>query len=251
MNVAPHGQPTPAADDSATDTSIALPSARGLAALQAGLVDRIKRAAIRHLHASERGERLLLRMYLDAEEASLDILRGQLRQAPPDWLMRQIRQHLAEEQVHTALFAAALDAKGAGYPSRLTPAGLSRRKLARWNQLADHHAQYFSQGAIVSAYAVTMCAEQMAARILQRHCETIGPAHAMHALFSRILADENRHVRLCAHTLQRLVAPHEMARLASLLAEVRKIAAAFGVSGALALYVAGLVVHALPGGRAR
>ncbi len=251
MSVTPCSGPASAAHDSLANPAFTRSEARGFTALQARLVDRIKRAAIRHLHASASGERLLLRMYLDAEEASLGILREQLRQKPPGWLARQIRQHLAEEQIHTTLFGAALDAKGGRSRSALTPPGLSRRKLARWHQLANQHAHCFAHGALVPAYATTMCAEQMAARILHRHCETIGSAHALHALFATILADENRHVRLCAHTLQRLVAPHEMASLATLLAEVRKIEAAFGISGALALYVAGLIGRAWPDGGAR
>ena len=61
---------------------LAVPQARGLAALQARLVDRIKRAAILQLHASPGGERLLLRLYLDGEEASQRILQDRLFNHP-------------------------------------------------------------------------------------------------------------------------------------------------------------------------
>lgn len=246
----PASEPAPAAHDSVAHACLVTPEPGSLRGLQARLVDRIKRAAIVHLHASARGERLLLRMYHDAEEASQSILIEQLDQQSDAWLMRQIRRHLDEELAHTALFAAALGERGAS-PSRLTPSGLSRGKLARWRRLADRHAQYFAQGALVPAYATALCAEQMAVRIMHRHCDTIGPGHALYPLFSGVLADEHRHVRLCAHTLQRLVAPHEAQRLGMLLDEVRSIDAAFGVSGAVAMYVAGLVARALPGGSGR
>jgi len=240
------GGPAHAADDLAVP-----PATRGWAALQARLVDRIKRPALRHLHASAFGERLLLSMYLDAEEASLDILRDQLRLGAQDWVTRQITRHLEEEDTHTALYAAALDARGPRPSSRRVPAGLSRRKLARWDKLARDHAPAFEHGALVLSYATVMCAEQMAVRILQRHCEAIGADHALHPLFATVLADERRHVRLCAHTLQRLVAPAEMPALHRVLARIRKIETGFAVSGAVALYAAGLLLRVLPGPRPR
>jgi hypothetical protein len=221
---------------------LAIPAAHGLAAVQARLVDIIKRAAIRQLHASPGGERLLLRMYLDGEEASLQILQDRLTAQQPEWVTRQVRQHLAEEQVHTELFAAALG-KSAAAP--LASQGLSRRKLARWRRLSERYAPQFGAGAVVPSYATALCAEQMAMRILRRHCATIGAQHRLYPLFFRVLSDEERHVRLCAHTLQRLVAPHETAQLAHLLAEIRSVDAAFGVSGAVAMHAAGLLHRAL------
>ena len=251
MSVTHPVDPAPVASVSVTDELALPPKPRGWAALQANLVDRIKRAAIRHLHASARGERLLLRLYLDGEEASQAILREQLTSAANGPMTRQIRQHLAEEDAHTALFAAALGARGCCPSLPPGPQGLSRRKLARWRQLANRHALSFSQGSLVLAYATALCAEQMAVRIMRRHCETIGPQHALYGLFSTVLADEHRHVRLCAHTLRRLVAPREMECLAIVLAEVRKIETAFGVSSAIAMYAAGLVSRALPEAGAR
>lgn len=222
------------------------PVPQGLQALQARLVDNIKRAAIRHLHASERGEHMLLSMYHDAEAASEGIFREQLTDAPPEWLARQLTQHLAEEQAHTALYASACVVRAACQPAKRVPEGLSRRKLARWRRLAARHARHFTQGSLVPLYATLLCAEQMGVRILQRHCETIGQLHALHPLFAGVLADEQRHVRLCAHTLQRLVSADETAHLAALLADIRKVGAAFGVCGALSLYAAGLLLRALP-----
>jgi len=243
--LADHGPTGPA---NMVNDLAALPAMRGWPALQAWLVDRIKRRALRHLHASALGERLLLSMYLDAEEASLDILRSQLHLNGEDGQMtRQITQHLEEEGIHTALYAAALDARGSRLSSHRIPAGLSRRKLNRWGRVARKHAPSFAHGSLVLSYATVLCAEQMAVRILQRHCETIGAGHALYPVFSHVLADERRHVRLCAHTLHRLVAPAEMPCLARVLAEVRKIETGFGISGAIALYAAGLALRIVPG----
>ncbi|MEK8043892.1 hypothetical protein AAB986_36515 [Burkholderia contaminans] len=110
----------------------------------------------------------------------------------------------------------------------------------RWRRLAQRHAPHFSQGVLVPAYATGLCAEQMAMRVLARHCATIGDAHPLYPLLSRVLADETRHVRLCSDTLRRLVAPSEAAHLAVLLDEIRAtIEAGFGVTGALAMVAAG------------
>lgn len=237
----------PAGLANVADALAAPPATQGWPALQAWLVDRIKRRALRHLHASALGERLLLSMYLDAEEASLDILRGQLHLDGDGQMTRQITQHLEEEAIHTALYAAALDARGPRLSSRRVPAGLSRRKLDRWGRVARKHAPSFAHGSVVLSYATVLCAEQMAVRILQRHCETIGAGHALYPLFSQVLADERRHVRLCAHTLHRLVAPAEMPCLARVLAEVRKFETGFAISGAIALYAAGLALRIAPG----
>lgn len=227
---------------------LAAPVPHGIAALQAWLVDRIKRAAIRRLHDSRRGEQLLLRMYLAGEEATEQALHEELMPQPPAWLARQVEQHLADERRHAQAFADALHATGASSMVRLAPDWVSRRKIVRWQRLARRHAPHFSCGLLVPAYATGLCAEQMAERVLRRHCEVIGTAHAMYPLLSGVLEDERRHVRLCSRTLQHVVAPHEQARLARLLAEIRAIEAGFGVTGALAMYAAGWM-HSLSGGR--
>ncbi|KML62678.1 hypothetical protein VL15_02270 [Burkholderia cepacia] len=216
------------------------PVPRGVARARAYLVDRIKRAALRQLHRSPHGERWLLRMYLIGEEATECALHEDWTGQPPDWLAPRIEQHLADEHRHAAAFADALRARG------VTPSTapheldwLSRRKIIRWRRLAQRHAPHFAQGKLVPAYAAGLCAEQMAMRVLARHCETIGAAHPLYPLFARVLADETRHVRLCSDTLRRLVAPSEAAHLAALLDEIRAIEAGFGVTGALAMYAAG------------
>ena len=236
---------------------LAPPQLSGWPALQARLVHHVKRAALRQMHASRAGEVLLLRLYLVGEESSEQALQRELRTSAPGWLMRQLDQHLADEQLHARLFADAIVERGGsaqaatsleetpGEASR--PDWLSRRKLARWQRLIRRHAPHFSHGGLVPAYAIGLCAEQMASRILQRHCALIGPQHALHPLLTRVLADEDRHVRLCSHTLQRCVAPHEEARLAQLMHEVRDTERGFGVTGALGMYAAGLALRLRPG----
>lgn len=246
MRVADHADPAGHVNNGSGYHCLAAPEPQGLAALQAHLVDRIKRAAIRHLHASRRGEQLLLRMYLAGEEATERALHEELMPEPPAWLARQVEQHLADERRHTELFAAALRAAGGRAVARLAPDWLSRRKIARWRRLANRHAPHFAHGVLVPAYATGLCAEQMATRVLRRHCETIGTQHALYPLISSVLADEHRHVRLCALTLQRMVEPTEAARLSALLEEVRAVDAGFGVSGALWMYAAGLFHRVLP-----
>jgi hypothetical protein len=232
---------------------LAPPQLSGWPALQARLVHRIKRAALRQMHASRAGEVLLLRLYLVGEESSEQALQRELRASAPDWLMRQLDQHLADEQLHARLFADAIAERGGTAQAAASPEEapqpdwFSRRKLVRWQGLIRRHAPHFSHGGLVPAYAIGLSAEQMASRILQRHCALIGPQHALHPLLTRVLADEDRHVRLCSHTLQRCVAPHEAARLAQLMHEVRDTERGFGITGALGMFVAGLALRLRPG----
>ena len=224
------------------------PPARGWRRLQDACVDRIKRAALRQLHRSAAGERLLLRVYLVGEEATELALQRQPAVPRPAWLERQMARHLAEEQGHARAFADALAARGAPAAARpaTRPDALSRRKIAQWHRLAQRHAPRFGQGMLVPAFAVGLCAEQMATRVLRRHCELIGPAHPMAGLLARVLADEGRHVRLCQRTLDRLVAAHEVPALEALMREARSIDRAFGITGALGLLAAGLALRLAP-----
>ncbi|HHL4077619.1 hypothetical protein [Burkholderia sola] len=216
------------------------PVPRGTARIRAYLVDRIKRVAIRQLHRSTHGERWMLRMYLIGEEATECALHEDWAGQPPDWLVPRIGQHLADERRHAAAFADALRRRGVDVSTGPhEPDWLSRRKIMRWRRLAQRYAPHFAQGVLVPAYATGLCAEQMATRVLMRHCATIGEAHPLYPLLSRVLADETRHVRLCADTLRRLVEPSEAASLAALLDEIRAIEAGFGVTGALAMVAAG------------
>jgi len=216
--------------------------------LQARLVHHIKRAALRQLHASHAGERLLLRLYLVGEESSEQALQREMRANAPDWLARQLDQHLADEQLHARLFAQAIAACGnhqqAPAPEQTPqPDWLSRRKLEHWHALMRRYAPHFDAGALVPAYAIGLAAEQTAVRILQRHCDLIGPSHALHPLLSRVLGDEERHTRLCSHTLQRCVAPHEQARLARLMCEARANERRFGMTGAIGMWIVGVALR--------
>ncbi|NBF04102.1 hypothetical protein GV819_17590 [Pseudomonas sp. Fl5BN2] len=236
---------------SAVDFScLSMPKAQGLGAVQARLVDRIKRAALQRLHRSPRGERLLLRMYLAGEDATERALLEQLLPQSPSWLERQVEQHLADERRHVAMFAEALQLLGDDGAIRLQPDWLSRRKILRWQRLARRYAAHFEHGLLVPAYATGLCAEQMAERVLSRHCAVIGAGHGLYPLLSRVLNDEKAHVRLCENTLRRIVAPHETVHLAPLLKDIRRVDASFGVTGALAMYLAGWVFGGL-GGTAR
>ncbi|WP_196493903.1 hypothetical protein [Burkholderia stagnalis] len=225
------------------------PAPRGFARMQAYLVDRIKRAALRRLHRSGHGERWMLRMYLIGEEATECALHDEWTGDAPDWIAQRIERHLADERRHAAAFVDALQARGVQVDGPGRPDWLSRRKIARWRRIARRHAPHFAHGLLVPAYATGLCAEQMAMRVLARHCGVIGARHPMYPLLSRVLTDEVRHVRLCTETLRRLVAPSEAVRLAALLDEIRAVDAGFGVTGALAMYAAGWF-HALrPGAR--
>jgi len=225
---------------------LAPPRLQGWPALQATCVDRIKRTALRQLHASTAGEKLLLRIYLIGEEATEIALHDELVPTPPEWLARQMAQHLADEQRHAALLADALRQRG-WTPSPSRPDRLSRKKIERWHALARAYAPRFAQGVLVPAYAIGLCAEQMAQRVLQRHCETIGPRDALYPLLSGILVDEGRHVRLCRRTLQRSVSTDEWPALEALLQEIRAVDRSFGITGALAMLAAGLALRLVPG----
>jgi hypothetical protein len=245
----------PAETLAALPGSLAPPALGGWPRLQARWVDGIKRAALRQLHASAAGEALLLRIYLIGEEATELALQRELQAERPDWLQRQMDQHLAEEQAHAQAFAAAWAARGGPPPQAAAthaPDWLSRRKIAQWRRLALRHAPHFASGLLVPAFAIGLCAEQMATRVLQRHCAVLrqqaGP-HPLLPLLAGVLADEARHVRLCAHTLARLVAPAEQAALDRLLAEVRRVDRAWGVTGALGLLLAGLALRLRPARR--
>lgn len=231
----------PHIDSGPLPTCLAEPPLHGLPAMQARWVDSIKRAALRQLHASMAGERLLLRIYLIGEESSEIALQSDLLGKPPGWLTRQLEQHLADERQHASLFAAALTARGGMAPMSMSarPDIITQRKIAQWRALAHRYGTTFAAGHLVAAFAIGLCAEQTFARVLRRHCALIGTGHLLYPLLASVLRDEYRHVRLCQHTLARLVLPSEHGHLAALLDEIRAIDRAWGVSGALVMYLAG------------
>ena len=220
--------------------AFAAPRLRGWPRLQAWLVDCVKRAALRQLHASRAGELLLLRVYLIGEEATEKTLQHELMPAAPAWLQRQVDQHLREEQEHSELFAAAMRERGMQPPAELRPDWLSRAKIGRWQRIARRHAPHFQQGVLVPAYAIGLCAEQMAERVLTRHRAVLPADHPLQPLLARVLHDEGKHVRLCMRTLSLSVSDAEMPHLQRLLAEARAVDRSFGVSGAVGMYLAGV-----------
>ena len=220
--------------------AFAAPRLGGWPRLQAWLVDRVKREALRQLHASRAGELLLLRVYLIGEEATEKTLQHELMPTAPAWLQRQVDQHLREEQEHSELFAAAMRERGMQPPAELRPDWLSRAKIGRWQRIARRHAPHFQQGVLVPAYAIGLCAEQMAERVLSRHCSVLPADHPLQPLLARVLHDEGKHVRLCMRTLSLSVSEAEMPHLQRLLAEARAVDRSFGVSGAVGMYLAGV-----------
>jgi hypothetical protein len=85
--------------------------------------------------------------------------------------------------------------------------------------------------------------------VLRRHQAVLSEQahdHPLRPLIDRVLVDEERHVRLCAHTLARLVAPHEQPALARLLTEVRAVDRAWGLTSALGLWLAGVALRLRP-----
>ena len=235
--------------DAALDC-LAVPQPYGWQRFQARLVHGIKRAALRQLHVTEAGERLLLQIYLIGEEATEIGLQRELIGERPVWLARQMDQHLTDEQQHARAFTAALIERG-GTPSHAQPDLLSKFKIRQWHRLAHRYAGEFSAGLLVPAFAIGLCAEQMASRVLTRHCQLIGAQHPLHRLLASVLADETRHVRLCSRTLTRLVLPNERAALAALLGQIRQVDRAFGIGGALVMYLTGLALRLYPPTAAR
>ena len=226
-----------------------VPVLHGWQKWRAERVDRIKRKAIAQLHCSKGGESLLLRMYLVGEEATELALLEDWTQDAPQWLQQQIESHLSDERQHARAFAEVLTSRGhalAQKPGQAQPDRLSQSKIAKWKKLSQRYAPQFEHGLLVPAYATGLCAEQMAQRVLSRHCDVIGAQHAMYPLLSRVLSDEGRHVKLCQQTLSTLVRPAEIPALTRLLGEVRAIDASFGISGAVAMYAAGIFFRIFP-----
>ena len=182
----------------------------------------------------------MLRVYLIGEEATEKTLQHELMPTAPAWLQRQVDQHLREEQEHSELFAAAMRERGMQPPAELRPDWLSRAKIGRWQRIARRHAPHFQQGVLVPAYAIGLCAEQMAERVLTRHRAVLPADHPLQPLLARVLHDEGKHVRLCMRTLSLSVSEAEMPHLQRLLAEARAVDRSFGVSGAVGMYLAGV-----------
>ena len=220
-----------------------VPALQGAQKWRASMVDRIKRAALRQLHLSRGGEILLLRMYLVGEEATECALLEDWTQEAPQWIQQQVAQHLADERHHASAFAQELRLRGSAVPEEAgvtQPDRISLGKIMKWRKLSLEYAPRFAQGLLVPAYATGLCAEQMAMRVLKRHCDLIGDQHAMYPLLARVLSDEMRHVQQCQDMLKKLVEPAEIPELERLLFSIRAIDASFGITGSLGMYAAGI-----------
>lgn len=224
-----------------TQLALEVPVLTGLVRWQAWAVDRIKRAAIQQLHRTKKGELLLLKIYLIGEESTEQTLQQELVSDPPKWLDKLVAQHLHEEQVHVELFANEMRQLGVEVKTGQPPDRISARKIEKWRQLALQYAPAFKHDVLVPAYAIGMCAEQMAQRVLTRHKEAIGTQHALYPLLCRVLKDEEHHVRMCAYVLQRTVYPQESGKLYELLDKVRQIDRSWGVTGAMGMYAMGVI----------
>jgi hypothetical protein len=189
------------------------------------------------LHATPAGEILVLRAYLAGEVATELELHADFAAHAPAWLQRQIAHHLMEEHQHAAAFAAALGDRGACAQAQ-PPDFITRWKIRQLRRLAQRYGARFSNATVAAVFVISLCAEQMACRVLERHCSLLGPGHPMYPLLAGVLADEQRHVRLCSQTLLRLIPPHERGLMSAMLSQARKLDRAFGITGALAMYCA-------------
>ena len=209
------------------------------------LLEATKRPALRLLHRTSRGEALIVRLYLEAEQHAEEAAPWEpMLGSAPAWLRTWLDHHRAEERRHAALFAARL-AELTGPRAREARRGfdrLSRRKLRALHRLVIAFAPRFQAGALVPALAVAWRMEEMGVRVFQRHAEVLAgsaPAAPLLPVMRTVLADERRHARACRHATARLVADAERPELESLLAKIDDIERRLGVLGAFVLLVAG------------
>ena len=222
--------------------------------VQAFLVNAIKRRALVALHATRRGEALLLNMYLWAEEgAEGAVLRKALATGMPQWLAEQTDRHLRDEERHAALLRKRLADLGAA-PGGLKVDALSRWKLRSLEKLAGESAAGFRQGVKVPIFAIAYRLEAMGVRVLERHLEVCsqlaergGEVAPTRELLQQVTADERHHVQACERVLQRLVTDDdEQPKLAKLLGRIDAVERAFGVCGAVGMLAVGYAFQLLP-----
>jgi hypothetical protein len=218
------------------DQCLQAPVLAGVQGLRARLIDVVKTVAIRLLHRNRPGELLLLRMYFLAESATVHGIANDVRpMSMPDWLVAVNARHLEEEGVHIKLFSEAIKARGGVLPNARHLDPLSRYKLGQWVAIAQRYRARFAWDGLVPAYAIGLCAEQMALRVLERHRRAILPEHPFYALLDRVWHDEAQHVATCAEVLQKLVGAEEANDLRALLGELRGVDHAWGLTTAIGL----------------
>lgn len=213
-------------------------------------LEAVKRPAISNLHRSARGEALLLRMYLEAEEQEEQaVLLDASAAEMPSWLAKWLELHRADEQRHAALLRARLrqvmggdvDATG-----RLDP--VSRWKMRRLFRLADERATRFEQGLVVPLLAITWRMERMAVRVFERHIDVLereGSTSPTFDLLRQLVKDEKRHAVAMDRSLRRLVTPDESNDLHLLVTKIDGIERAFGISGAVGMLAMGMMYRGL------
>lgn len=227
--------------------------------VQAFLVNAIKSHAIAVLHSTVRGEALLLRIYLWAEEGAEktenteraeqriegavlgDVIAADL----PGWLADQIARHAQDEERHATLLRRRLAEMGAD-ARRVDIDPLSRWKLRAIEKVALASAAGFRAGRAVPLFAVAHRMEAMGVRVLERHLRALARIEARRQvdvpareLLREIAADERRHVELCARALRALVHGDEAPLLGDLLRRIDAIERAFGICSAIGLVAAG------------
>ncbi len=220
----------------------------GVAELQATLVDDIKRRALRALHRTARGEALVLRTYLWAEELAEGEVLDETAAGAPPWLARQLERHAADEKRHAVLLRQRLDQLGqTGAPMGPALPGadaLCRSKLDRLRALAAAYAPRF-RSPVVPLLAVACGMEKLGVRVLTRHLAVLaeveepGRPHPTATLLRRIVVEERGHVAGCERALAKLVEPDELPLLAELRGKIEAVDRAWGVTGALTFLALG------------
>jgi hypothetical protein len=208
------------------------------------LLEATKRPALRLLHRTRDGEALLVRLYLEAELHAEQAAPWQpMLASAPRWLAAWLDHHRADERRHAALFARRLhDLTGDAPDASAGFDPISRRKLMALHRLVLRFAPEFEAGAVVPALAIAWRMEEMGVRVFTRHVDVLAgdrPDAPLLPLLRTVLADERRHARACRRSVERLVAAHEQATLASLVEKIDVIERRLGVLGALVLWTWG------------
>jgi hypothetical protein len=206
-------------------------------AVQARLVDAIKRRAITLSLASPPSEAWLLAGYLFAEEQAEGLaLTKTILSSGPSWLARMIERQLADEARHATLLRGRLTAIGEDVVP-LRAGAMLGGKMWLLERLCDASADQFASGRIVPLLACAAQLERTGVRVFARHLRVL-EERGRHdddttAALRSILADEERHVKGCAGALARLITPEERPALVALERRIARVDRALGVSSSL------------------
>jgi hypothetical protein len=213
--------------------------------LRDAVLERVKRPALRVLHASPAGEAAILRVYLEGEEhAERAVLLDTERLAAPDWLARWLVKHRADEARHAEMLKARiaeLTGKPAMATGKMDP--VSRWKMRRLEAIARRAAPRFRHGLLVPLLATAWRMERMGVRVFARHVEVLeGKETPTLPMLRKILRDEKKHVAACEWALARLVSSQEWNDLQRLVLQIDRVERAFGVLGAVILFTMGALL---------